>query len=231
MRMGEIGLGAFGLGCLLAMGALAAPAPSPAPAPSTAPVKTLLPKLLQEVEAKYSKAHTLTAGFSQVVESVVTKQRQTSSGIVMFKRPNKIRWETLKPDPNLFVCNGVHAWYYTPPFEEGERGEYRERNASEVQTKLANGLLSGSFSVASDMRIEQKTPVRFLLRPKKEAAGTVEKAEIDIDPQEQLIRKVIIQHRGGNRTEVSLSDIELGKELPDSDFYFSPPRNTDRVED
>ena len=121
---------------------------TPAPAPSEP-----LPALLRDVEVKYASAQTLTAHFSQVVQGVVSKQKQTSRGIIKFKRPDKIRWETQEPDANLFISNGVTAWYYQPPFDEGDRGQYHERKASEVQTKLANALLSGSFSAARDMRI------------------------------------------------------------------------------
>jgi outer membrane lipoprotein carrier protein len=189
-----------------------------------------LPALLQEVEAKYTKAETLMAEFSQVNEVTALKQKKTSSGVLVVKRPNKMRWETLKPDPNILVSDGKKFWYYTPPFDEEERGQLIERKSSEVQSRLANALLSGSFSIARDMKIRKKAATRYELLPKKGTAGTVIRAEIEVDPEKKLIEKVTLEHQGGNRSEITLNNIELGKKLEDGMFRFEAPPNTDRVE-
>lgn len=188
-----------------------------------------LPKLLSEVEKKYTESPTLVAEFSQVNESAALKQKKTSSGLIMVKRPDKVRWETLRPDPNLLVSDGKRLWYYTPPFDEGERGQVIERKSSEIHTQLTHALLSGSFSAARDMKITRKSPSHFILTPKPGTAGTVSRAEIHVDPKQKLIRKVILVHLGGNRSEITLSNIELGRELKDDLFYFIPPPDTDRV--
>jgi outer membrane lipoprotein-sorting protein len=40
---------------------------------------------------------------------------------------------------------------------------------------------------------------------------------------------VKLEHRGGNRSEIKLSNIELGSALPDELFRFVAPPNTDRI--
>ncbi|OFZ55404.1 MAG: outer membrane lipoprotein carrier protein LolA [Bdellovibrionales bacterium RIFOXYC1_FULL_54_43] len=190
-----------------------------------------LPRLLQEVEAKYARATTLEADFSQINVLSALKRTKTSSGHIQFKRPNKIRWETLKPDPNLLVSDGKKFWFYTPPFDEGEQGQVIEKKTSEVQTKFAHALLSGSFSIARNMKVKQEKPSRFALIPKKGTAGTVIRAEIEVDPGEKLIKKVTLLHRDGNRSEISLSAIKLGEPLEDRLFSFVPPPNTDIVKE
>lgn len=189
-----------------------------------------LPQLLIQVEAKYAKEQTLKAEFSQVNFSAALKQKKTVSGIIMFKRPDKIRWETKIPDPNVLVSDGKKVWFYTPPFDEGERGQLIEKKSTEVQTKLTNALLSGSFSAAHDLKIEQKSTSHFVLYPKTGTAGTVVRAEIDIDPERKLIHKVTLKHRDGNQSEITLSGIELGKPLEDEVFRFKAPANTDRID-
>lgn len=217
----------------------AAPSPKPgmprkpkAPKIDKAPIRATsknLPALLQEVEAKYAKAATLQAEFSQVNEVAAMGTKKTSSGVILVKRPDKLRWETLKPDMNLLVSDGRKFWFYTPPFEPGERGQVIVRRSNQTNSKLANALLSGHFSVAREMRIEQQGTSRFVLTPKPRSAGTVIKAEIEIDPGLKLIQKVVLDHQGGNRSEITLSKIELGKALGDEAFAFTPPPNTDEV--
>ncbi len=200
------------------------------PKAKTKPEKRL-PAVLQEIEKKYAEAGTLSAEFSQINETVVTGQKKTSSGVILVKRPNQVRWETQKPNPSLLVSDGKTYWFYTPPFDEEEPGQLVVRSSSQVQSKLANALLSGSFSTAKDMKITEKTPSTFVLKPKPGTAGTVQKVEIGVDPDKKLIQKVILTHKGGNRAEISLSNIELGKPLDENQFHFEAPKNTEIIKE
>ncbi len=196
-----------------------------------AQANTKLPSLLAEIQAKYAKAGTLEAQFTQVNTIAALKQKKTSSGRILAKRPNKVRWETLKPDPNLLVSDGKKFWFYTPPFDEDEHGQVIERKASDIQSKLANALLAGSFSTVKGMKIQQESETRFMLIPKPGTAGSVMKAEVDVNPAQKTIEKVTLEHQGGNRSEITLSQIELGKPLENKLFEFTAPSHTDRVDE
>lgn len=190
-----------------------------------------LPKLLTEVEAKYSKSKTLEADFSQIEDTVATGRKKPSSGKIAIKRPNKLRWETLKPDPNLLVSDGRTFWFYTPPFDEGEQGQLVERKSSEVNSKILNALLTGTFSAAqktSGVQVAQLKPDEFEFKFKRGTAGTIERAILTVDPSKKLIEKAVLLHKGGNRTEISLSNIHLGGELADELFRFKAPPGTER---
>jgi len=192
-----------------------------------------LPKLLQEIERKYTQKATLEVEFVQENTSATFGKKTTTSGFIRIRRPNKVRWETLKPssDMNLMISDGRKFWFYTPPFDEGEHGQVIERKSAQVQSQLAQALLSGSFSKAKGMSIKQESETRFTLVPKKGTAGTVRKAQIQVDADQKLITKVTLENEGGNRSEITLSNIELGKPLGDEYFTFNPPPNTDRIKD
>lgn len=208
----------------------AAKAPSRAVRAAKARKGAALPPILTEVEKKYTDAKTMIAEFAQVNEVAALKQKKASSGVIAVKRPDKLRWETMKPDPNLLVSDGKRFWFYTPPFDEGERGQLIERRSSEIQSRLASALLAGKFSVARDMRIRKRTVGRYDLVPKPGSAGTVILAEIQVNPEKLLIEKVVLKHKGGNRSEISLTGIRLGEDLGDEMFVFEAPPDTDRVE-
>jgi outer membrane lipoprotein carrier protein len=199
--------------------------------PADAAVKPArLPKLLEEVEAKYTAAKTLKADFVQKNESIILQKTKTSNGKLFAKRPGKVRWETTDPEKNLLVSDGKQFWFYTPPMFEDERGQVILSKSSTTVPPLANALLSGSFSMARQMKIDQKSPSKFALIPtKKGSAGTVVRAEIEVHPEKKLIEKVILEHAGGNKSEVLLSGIQLGDALEDTLFSFKIPPNTDQV--
>ncbi len=218
---------ALALAAVMAYPAFAAEAPA---VKKTASKKaTALPEILQEIEKKYADAGTLAAKFTQVTESATLKSKKKETGMIMAKRPDKVRWETVSPDANLLISDGKRFWFYTPPFEEGERGQVIERKASEVQSRVANALLSGSFSSVGKVQPKGKSGSEFTLTFRPGTAGTVQKAEIHVNPEKKLIEKVVLEHRGGNRAEISLTDIELGRKIPDEGFRFVAPPNTDKV--
>ncbi len=187
------------------------------------------PPLLRAVEKKYKESKTFFAKFIQVNDQPILKKRTTSTGYLLFKQPGKIRWETQAPDPNLLVSDGKKYWFYTPPFDKDEQGQVIEKKASQVQSQLANALLSGSFSKVKSMKIKKKAKNKFQLTPEPGTAGDLEKAEIEVDLKKQWIKKVTLEHKSGNRSEITLTDIELGKKLEDSLFTFTPPPGTEKV--
>ena len=197
-----------------------------APKPASA-----MPPLLREVERNYAKAGTISAQFRQVNESAELHTKKTSSGQITIKRPDKLRWQTLAPDPNLFVSDGKHAWFYTPPFDPSEHGQYSEYPASKIRSKLANSLLAGEFSAARDLKITALSDREFELKPKRGTAGSVVDARIEIDPKEKVITRIQLSHDDGNHSDIQLSDVRLGAKVGQSTFVFSPPPGTERIRD
>lgn len=196
------------------------------------PPSTTLPKILQEIETKYSQAGTIQAQFDQITESTGLQRKKHSSGTITIKTPDKIRWETLSPDKNILVSDGKTFWFYTPPFESGENGQLIERKGKDIRSTLTSALMTGSFSAAqrnAKMKIIRNTPAEYTLLLKKGSAGTVTQAKIQIDLKEKLIKKVILNHSDGNTAEISLSQIHLGQQTADSLFTFTAPPNTDIV--
>jgi outer membrane lipoprotein-sorting protein len=104
-----------------------------------------LPALLQEVQTQYQKSTGVQAEFTQSTDIKATKQIKKAKGRIWIKRPNKLRWETLEPDPNILVSDGKTFWFYTPPFDKDERGQVIIKKSAQVQTQFLNALLSGSF--------------------------------------------------------------------------------------
>jgi outer membrane lipoprotein carrier protein len=190
------------------------------------------PPLLLEVEKNYAKHKTLVATFKQTTVTQ-TKKSKVSEGIVEVLRPSSFRWETLKPNAQLLVSDGKQIWYFTPPVFEDEKGEWMVKKTAEVQTELLNSLLSGSFSAAKGARIikHPKLENAFIFFPKPASAGTVHSAEVHIDPKSKIITKVIIEHVGGNRAEVALSEIKLGKSIDSARFKFIPPAGSEQIKD
>ncbi len=191
--------------------------------------KVSVPAELLAIEKKYLAAKTLEAEFAQKDEVKLTGAKKQSKGVLMIRHPNQFRWETLSPDKNLLVSDGRRFWFYTPPFEAGERGQVIERKTTEVQSELANHLLAGAFSKIRGVQIKKISPVRFEMIPQSGIAGSVKHAEIEINPTEKTIERLKLEHSGGNKTEISLTKVKLAGKMSDAFFKFVTPPGTDVV--
>lgn len=196
---------------------------------STETKKVSVPEELLAIEKKYLAAKTLEADFTQHDEVKLTGAKKNSAGVLMIRHPDQFRWETLKPDKNLLVSNGKRFWFYTPPFEAGERGQVIERKTTEVQSELANAILAGAFSKVHGVAITKSSATKFRLIPENGVAGSVKAAELEIDPEKNVIRKLSLEHTGGNKTEISLVNVRLAGKMSDSFFSFVTPPATDVI--
>ncbi len=198
--------------------------------PVSAGAEVSLPPLLGEVQAQYQKVSGIEARFNQETDVKATRQIKKAKGRIWIKRPNKLRWETLEPDPNILVSDGQTFWFYTPPFDPTERGQVIIKKTAQVQTRFLNSLLSGSFDFGNGaVSIEDRMRGKFLLRPKAGTAGDVQSAEIEIDPIKKTIHRVELVHASGNRTTIKLEELKLVGKIEDKWFRFIPDKNTDKI--
>lgn len=218
-----------------ALGAKAQRQPPTAPvSPGSSANAPVLPPLLKSIEAKYSQFGTLTAEFNEVNTSFLTKKTKKSTGHIDFKRPGKIYWQTLQPMQNLLVSDGKTFWYYTPPFDADEPGQYWEKPASRVQSKFAQSLLSGNFYqglLNHTMTFQQKSTSDYVILPKKGTADNVTNAILHVDTKSIVITGVELNYTDGNRASITLSNIQLGSSLADSHFHFTPPPKSEKIKD
>ena len=191
-----------------------------------------LPALLEEVQKEYQKAAGIEAEFDQLTHIRSTKSEKKAQGKIWIKHPNKLRWETISPDQNILVSDGKFFWFYTPPFEKGDRGQVIIKKSAQIQTQFLNALLSGSFDFSkTKAQIETKAPNVFLLKPSENTAGDVKTAEVTINQTTKKIEKVSLVHVSGNETTIQLKQIKLVPKLNDSLFQFIPDRNTTQIKE
>ncbi len=197
-------------------------------AATTVFAKTKLPSELSVVTKKYSTSKTMTARFEQKIHNASLNTEEVSEGRIFIMRPNLFRWETHTPDPSILTSNGKKAWYYIPPFRAGEAGQVTVKKASEIPSKLAINLMAGRVEEAGEFAIETKGPNEFKLVPLA-LGGDLAHIELVLESQTKLVYKVHLITRSGNRTEITLKDIQLSPKLSASMFTLQIPKGTEVI--
>jgi outer membrane lipoprotein carrier protein len=129
---------------------------------------TRLDSLLKGVEARYNKARTLQVLFTEQY-TPPGKARRTESGILMLRKPGKMRWAYSQPAGKLFVSDGKLLWLYTPDENRVERMKFQE--SDDMRAPLA--FLLGKLNFDKEFRNLQGKPegsdTRITAEPKTES--------------------------------------------------------------
>ncbi len=184
---------------------------------------------IEKVEAEYKSHAVIFAEFQQNTHFAATKVDKKAKGRIWVKRPNQLRWETLEPEPEILVSDGNTFWFYTPPFDKGDRGQVIIKKTKHVQTELLNLILAGEFN-----QIQKKGHVlvrtatdEVTLTPKKGSAGDLTAIRIQINGS--VMKNIFLDYKSGNKSEINLSKVNFPKDTPAGIFKFSPDKNTDII--
>ena len=81
--------------------------------------------LLKSVETRYNHAKTLQVLFKEEY-TPPGKPVRTESGMLLLRKPGRMRWDYSQPRGKLFVSDGKYLWLYTPAEKRAERMKLQE---------------------------------------------------------------------------------------------------------
>lgn len=168
---------------------------------------------------------TLKAEFSQSVFGKNGRKPQQSSGNVAISRPGKLRWEIVKPYPQLVVGDGEKIWIHDPELQQ-----VTVRKAGQALGSSPAALLAGSNELEKNFTLKEAGSAEGLewveATPKAGDSG-FEKIRMGFAGPE--LKAMELQDSFGQTTLVRFSKIERNVALAASAFKFTPPAGTDVV--
>jgi outer membrane lipoprotein carrier protein len=182
--------------------------------------------VLDKVHETCTRAQDLSARFEQITSIRSLNQEQRASGILLLKRPRKMRWEYQKPEQRLFVTDGKTLWAYSPADKQVVVQEVGEAFAS----RLPISILAGDCQLRKDFDISQAenaatragNSMILDLRPKHSEAG-ITRMLLEANLKTYTIERITVFDPSGNTNVYRLSDLKLNPGLDDQQFTFTPP--------
>ena len=196
-------------------------------ADSAPDVKTLA----AAVDEHYNHLRALRAEFSETYRG--SGMERTESGVLLLKKPGKMRWEYRSPKEKLFVSDGKDAWFYVPGDRQARKTSVRKLD--DIRSPL--GFLLGKTKLEKELKGLSAAPDISPLRPgnvvlrgvPQVMADRVSDILLEITPGHQIVR-IVINEVDGSVTEYQFSEQKEGVQIADSEFQFSPPAGTETVE-
>jgi outer membrane lipoprotein carrier protein len=168
---------------------------------------------------------TLKAEFAQIVIAKNGRKPQQSSGIVSISRPGKLRWEILKPYPQLVVGDGEKIWIY-----DQELQQVTVRKAGQAISGSPAALLAGNNDLEKNFDLKEAGNADGMAwveaTPKSNESG-FERVRLGFAGAD--LKAMELNDSFGQTTQVSFSKIERNPALPANHFKFTPPAGVDVV--
>ena len=188
---------------------------------STARGQTPSPDALAaRIDHHYNALRSLEVNFTQEYAGMGMNRRE--AGVLLLKKPGRMRWTYSKPSGKLFVLDGHYAYFYSPGDSTAQRVPVKElddlRSPLRLllgHTKLAKELNnpaidpdgSGIYTLTGIPRGLEKRVASFAV------TATVE----------GVIEQMQIEETDGVRTTFVFSNEKPNEPAPDSEFVFTPP--------
>ncbi len=182
--------------------------------------------LVGRIQQTYERLESFESRFIQILRNTASGEEQERKGMLYFKNPELVRWETTEPEAELLIVGANVVWDYFPD----EMVVYKYAVADILDSKTMVRFISGQARLDKDFWIEEEQGegglVKLLLTPKEPEPQLVQ-AYVWVDPESALVRRILLQDFYGNENELIFSDMRLNPDMPDELFEFTPPEDVE----
>jgi outer membrane lipoprotein carrier protein len=203
------------------------PAPSAAAPSASAPAASRLDlaTVIDHMQKRYDQAKDFRAQFTQKYSRAVMGRMTVSTGEVAFKKPGRMRWDYVKPEPRMFLSTGQFLWLYEP---EEKQAFKQDLKTSQLPAALAflmgKGKITDEFDVtfSDDSRYGSAADYRLHLSP-KQPQSSYKAILFVVDSKEFTVRESVLVDQQSNVNHFTFSDLKINDKVPDSVFKWAPP--------
>ncbi len=180
--------------------------------------------ILARAADAYRAAATLRSEFVQRIEIPALESEKQGRGIVYQKKPNLFLMKFEEPQGDMVVADGVYFWMYYPSAQPDQVVRTAMDQTSEGAT------LGGQFltdpaeryvaTYVSRETIDGRAAHLISLVPKFDAPYTL--VRVWVDARDFLVRQFEIYEENETVRTIALRNVQVGVDLPDELFSFSP---------
>jgi outer membrane lipoprotein carrier protein len=177
-------------------------------------------EMAKRVNDHYNHLQSLKASFTEQYDGL--GMHRSEAGVMLLRKPGRMRWEYKSTAGKVFVLDGKYAWFYTPGDTQVQRIAASQLDdlrsplrfllghtkiESELEgLKLAAGS-SGGYTLTGVPKGQQKRIAKLSIKVTE--TGVITGIEIDeVD---------------GAQTRFTFSDEMPNAQIPESEFHFTPP--------
>lgn len=169
------------------------------------------------------KVQSARADFSQTVTSPDGAKKKTSSGRFEFQRPNRFRFDYLKPYEQLIVADGQKVWLYDADLNQVTVRPLAQALGSTPAGVLAGGALDRDFTLKAEP--DQGGLQWVLATPKHSEGSSIRSMRVGFRGEQ--LAALEITDAFGQRSRLDFTAVEVNPKLAAQRFQFQAPAGAD----
>ncbi len=176
--------------------------------------------LAEHIDHHYDSLHSLEVHFTQEYTGLGMDRHET--GVLLLKKPGRMRWTYSKPDGKLFVLDGHDGYFYSPG----------DTTAQRVPAKELDDLRSPLRLLLGHTKLEKEL-TGLVIDPDGNGIYTLTGIPRGLEKRVALlsitatadgvIQQMEIEETDGVRNMLIFSDEKQNVAAPESAFVFTPP--------
>jgi outer membrane lipoprotein carrier protein len=190
-----------------------------------------LDSLVSGVERSFETMKDFSADFVQIFQDPLN-QKQQESGHLYLMRPRMMRWEYKNPEEKLFVSDSKNVFLYVP----ADKQVSKEAVKDTFDDRMPLMFLLGRSNLRSEFTrfellnakpfLEGTKVVRMYPRRKTDLSEVI----MEVDPANYQIRRLLLAHKDGSKSEFIFSNIRVNTGIKASLFQFTVPAGVQIVD-
>jgi outer membrane lipoprotein carrier protein len=207
--------------------------------PALATAQSMPPlEVAQQLQRTYEKASNVVADFKQTTAIKFSSRVRQGSGSMIFRKPGQMRWDYLSPEYQVLVSDGETISMY---FEKSN--QMIVSNAKEyLQSDVTYSVFAGTGNILRDFEVSvpdftNSEGNSFLIKlTPKSSHPQVSSIHAWVAHGSFLITHLQIVDHFDTVTDLFFENIQIdagnynGREIKDDLFIFTPPPNTEIIE-
>lgn len=186
-----------------------------------------LENVLKGVENRYNQAKSLQVLF-RLEYTPAGRPRRTESGILMLRKPLRMRWDYSQPNGKLFIGDGKYLWVYTPADNTAEKMSMKESDDMRAPLMFLLGKLHFQKEFRNLKGVAEAGGTRITAEPKGDNLPYSE-VEFLVNGDHE-IREVKVTGFDHSIMDFTFDQEKLNPPLDPKLFAFQPPPGAKVVE-
>lgn len=195
-------------------------------------------EIVQKLQDTYERASNVTADFRQTTAMKFSPRVRGGSGTMIFSKPGRMRWDYRTPDYQVLVSDGETISMYFAKNRQMIVSSAQEY----LQSDVTYSFFAGTGNILQDFDIEapdiaNSTENAFLIKlTPKSAHPHVATIHAWISHDTYLIKHLQIVDHFDTVTDLFFDNIRIntdrydGRPITDDLFHFTPPADTEIIE-
>ena len=163
------------------------------------------------------------AEFSQTVTAPDGAKKKASAGRFEFQRPNRFRFDYLKPYEQLIVADGQKVWLFDADLNQVTVRPLAQALGNTPAGVLAGGSLDKDYQLKAEP--DQGGLQWVLATPKNSEGSSIRSMRVGFKGEQLAALEILDAF--GQRSRLDFSALEVNPKLPPQRFQFQAPAGAD----